>query len=58
MYSKKQVFVITVLAIVYCFGESSGQHPEAKLAGARLPTTLKSGAAVNDGMDNVYIFGG
>jgi hypothetical protein len=56
MYSGRLIFVLAVA--VQCFGEGNGESLEAKLAGAKQPTALANSAAVYDGNDSVYIFGG
>jgi hypothetical protein len=58
MYWGRPLFVIAVVALLLCFGESDGEGLEAKLAGAKLPVTLYHSTAVYDGNDSVYIFGG
>jgi hypothetical protein len=58
MYSGRLIFVLAVAVLVQCLGESNGESLEAKLAGAKLPTALANSAAVYDGNDSVYIFGG
>jgi hypothetical protein len=51
--------IVLIFAALNCSTEAEGQQGlEAKLAGARLPTTLIESSAVYDGVDNVYIFGG
>jgi hypothetical protein len=58
MDSGRLVLLIAVAALVHSFGESMGEGLEAKLAGAKLPTTLEYSTAVYDGSDSVYILGG
>jgi hypothetical protein len=48
----------SVLILVHCLGVSYGEGLEAKVAGAKLPTSLYYHSAVYDGKDSVYIFGG
>jgi hypothetical protein len=50
--------VIALATLVHCFDGTYGQELEAKLAGAKLLTTLYGSTAVYDGNDGVYIFGG
>jgi hypothetical protein len=59
MSRKRAILIFFVLAVLNWSTETAGQDGlEAKLAGARLPTTLYRSSAVYDGVDNVYIFGG
>jgi hypothetical protein len=58
MYRDILTFLITVAALVHRFGQCYGEGLEAKLAGAKLPFPLRYHAAVYDGSDDVYIFGG
>jgi hypothetical protein len=59
MSRKKEILIVLVLIGLNCSTEAAGQQGlEAKLAGARLPTTLSGSSAVYDGVDSVYIFGG
>jgi hypothetical protein len=52
-------FVISVaLMMQLSFSKSSERGLEAIVARAKLPTALYSHAAVYDGNDSVYIFGG
>jgi hypothetical protein len=56
--SRKKATLL-ILVVLNSSIETAGQQGlEAKLAGARLPTTLWDSSAVYDGVDNVYIFGG
>jgi hypothetical protein len=55
---KERVFVIVVVSLVHCLGQIYGKELEAKVARAKLPTTLTDSAAIYDGTDNVHIFGG
>jgi hypothetical protein len=52
----KMTFVTILVALLHCFQQTYGL--EAKLAGAKLPTTLYHSTTVYDGADSVYIFGG
>jgi hypothetical protein len=59
MSRKKATAILLILVVLNSSIETAGQQGlEAKLAGARLPTTLWDSSAVYDGVDNVYIFGG
>jgi hypothetical protein len=58
MYGGRLIFDISVVALVYCLGQSNGEGLEAKVAVAKLPTPLRDSTAVYDGNDYVYIFGG
>jgi hypothetical protein len=58
MLREKLTSLIIFVAMVGHFGKSDAKELEANFAGARLPTALVRGAAVYDGIDNVYIFGG
>jgi hypothetical protein len=59
MGKEKQVFALIVaFMLAQFFSESYGQGLEAIVASAKLPTALYSHAAVYDGDDSVYIFGG
>jgi uncharacterized membrane protein YqhA len=59
MSRKLSTVIVLVLAVLTWTTETAGQEGlEAKLAGAKLPTTLYRCSAVYDGIDNVYIFGG
>jgi hypothetical protein len=55
---KERFLVIVVVSLVHCLGQIYGKELEAKVARAKLPTTLTDSAAIYDGTDNVYIFGG
>jgi hypothetical protein len=54
----RSLIVLVVAIIINCSKIISGQGLEFKLAGARLPKTLRESSAVYDGVDHVYIFGG
>jgi CBS domain containing-hemolysin-like protein len=59
MSSKLAILIVFVMAVLNWATETAGQQSlEAKLAGARLPTSLSQSSAVYDGVDDVYIFGG
>jgi hypothetical protein len=59
MSRKRAILIVLVLVVLNWITETAGQDGlEAKLAGARLPTTLYRSSAVYDGVDYVYIFGG
>jgi hypothetical protein len=59
MCRQRLTFIVIALAtLVHCFDGTYGQELEAKLAGAKLLTTLYGSTAVYDGNDGVYIFGG
>jgi hypothetical protein len=58
MYKEILTFVIAVAALVHCFGQCYGKGLEVNFAGAKLPFPLRYSAAVYDGSDAVYIFGG
>jgi hypothetical protein len=56
---KRAMLIVFVMAVLNWAIETAGQQGlEAKLAGARLPTSLSQSSAVYDGVDDVYIFGG
>jgi hypothetical protein len=52
MYKERFIFVMTVAALVNCFGHSHGELE------AKLPITLVHITPVYDGTDSVYLFGG
>jgi hypothetical protein len=58
MYKERSILLIVVVSLVHCFGQIYGKELKAKVARAKLPTTLTESTAVYDGTDNVYIFGG
>jgi hypothetical protein len=59
MCRQRLTFLIALVALlVHCFDGTYGQELEAKLAGAKLLTTLYGSTSVYDGNDSVYIFGG
>jgi fermentation-respiration switch protein FrsA (DUF1100 family) len=59
MSRKRAVLIVFVWTVLNCSSQTTGQQGlEAKLAGAKLPTTLYYSSAVYDDVDNVYIFGG
>jgi hypothetical protein len=58
MFREILLFLTIFVALAHHLGQSEAAELEAKLAGARLPTTLIRSAAVYDGIYNVYIFGG
>jgi hypothetical protein len=59
MSRKRAILIVLVMAVLTWATETAGQQGlEAKLAGARLPTSLSQSSAVYDGVDDVYIFGG
>jgi hypothetical protein len=57
MYKERFIFVMTLAALVNCFGHSHGEL-EVKLAGTKLPVGIGMSPAVYDGTDSVYLFGG
>jgi hypothetical protein len=58
MFKERSFLLIVVVLLVHCLGQIYGKELEAKVARAKLPTTLTDSAAIYDGTDNVYIFGG
>jgi hypothetical protein len=58
MYSKRLILFVAVSALVHLFRQSKGVGLEAKLAAAKLRTSMDVNAAVYDGNDTVYISGG
>jgi hypothetical protein len=54
---RSQFLIILVMALGIFSTHVSGQGLEAKLAGARRYTLVRS-SAVYDGVDSVYLFGG
>jgi hypothetical protein len=57
MYKERSFLVIVVVSL-QCFGQIYAKELKAKVARAKLPTTLTDSAAIYDGTAKVYIFGG